>query len=125
MVLLKRAEELSREAAALFLAMKRPDTPFAAKLAAALAVGYALSPIDLVPDFIPVLGYLDDLLLLPAMVALAVRLVPAGVMEQCRMQAAGLWQDGKPKRWIYALPIAILWTAVLLFVIWRIGVALR
>ena len=62
MTLRERAKTLKNETAALFIALRRADTPFAAKLAAGLAVGYALSPIDLVPDFIPVLGYLDDVI---------------------------------------------------------------
>jgi len=75
-----------------------------------------LSPIDLIPDFIPVLGYLDDVILLPALVALTIRLIPPSVLTQCREEAVELWADGKPKRWYYAIPIVLLWL-VLLYVI--------
>lgn len=109
MTLRERARQLKTDIPAVFLAMKQPDTPLLAKLVAALTVAYALSPIDLIPDFIPVLGLLDDLLLLPGMVALVVRLIPPEVLARCRAEAQGLWPEGKPKRWYYALPIAALW----------------
>ena len=73
MTLKERAKKLKTDVPAVFLALKQPETPWYAKVMAALTVAYALSPIDLVPDFIPVLGYLDDLLLLPAMIALSVK----------------------------------------------------
>ena len=87
MTLKERAKQLKTDIPAVFLALKKRETPWTAKLLAALTIGYALSPIDLIPDFIPVLGYLDDLIILPAMVALTVRLIPAAVMEDCRAQA--------------------------------------
>ena len=93
------------------------ETPWGAKVLAALTVGYALSPIDLIPDFIPVLGYLDDLIILPAMVALTVRLIPADVMAACRAEAEGMWQNGKPKRWYYALPIVFVWLLVVFLIV--------
>ena len=111
-----RAKQLKTDIPAVFLALKKRETPWTAKLLAALTVGYALSPIDLIPDFIPVLGYLDDLIILPAMVALTVRLIPAEVMAGCRAEAEGLWKDGKPKRWYYAIPIVLVW----LLVVWLI-----
>ncbi len=116
-----RARARSWKAAlpAVFLAMKDPETPLPAKALAALAVGYALSPIDLIPDVIPVLGYLDDLLLLPLLIALAVRLIPPPVWERSQAAARGLWAQGRPKRWLFALPIIALW-GILLALIWRI-----
>ena len=101
---------------AIFLALKDNETPIAAKLVAAVTVVYALSSIDLIPDFIPVLGYLDDVILLPALVALTVRLIPKETMEKNRKLAEGLWKNGKPKKWYYAIPIVLLW----MFVIWLI-----
>ena len=112
MSLKDRAKQLKTDIPAVFLALKRKETPWGAKVLAALTVGYALSPIDLIPDFIPVLGYLDDLIILPAMVALTVRLIPADVMAACRAEAEGMWQNGKPKRWYYALPIIFVWLLV-------------
>lgn len=113
MNLKQRAQTLKIYLPALFLAMKRKDTPLLAKVVAGLAVGYALSPIDLIPDFVPVLGFLDDLILLPLLVALAIRLIPAQVLEACKNEAEGLWADGKPKKWYLALPIVLVWLLVL------------
>ncbi len=112
-----RARKLKTDIPAVFLAMKQKETPAVAKFVAALTVLYALSPVDLIPDFIPVLGYLDDIILLPALAALTMRLIPSGVMEDCRKQAEGLWAGGRPKRWYYALPIVLIWLLVALFII--------
>jgi len=111
-----RAKQLKTDLPAVFLALKRKETPWTAKALAALTIGYALSPIDLIPDFIPVLGYLDDLILLPALVALTIRLIPAEVLASCRAEAEGLWKDGKPKRWYYAIPIVLFWLAILFLI---------
>lgn len=116
MNLKERAKKLKTDIPAIFLALKDKETPIAAKLVAAVTVAYALSPIDLIPDFIPVLGYLDDVILLPALVALTVRLIPRETMEKNRKLAEGLWKNGKPKKWYYAIPIVLLW----LIVIWLI-----
>lgn len=125
MTLKERAQKLKTDIPAMFLALKKKETPVMAKVLAALTVAYALSPIDLIPDFIPVLGYLDDLIILPALVALTIRLVPPEVMETCRMEAATLWQDGKPKRWYYAIPIVLLWLLIVFIVVRAVVVAHR
>ncbi len=106
------AKKLKQDIPAVFIALKKQQTPLAANQVAALTVGDALSPIDLVPDFIPVLGYLDDLLILPGLVALTLRLIPPEVLSQCRKEAESLWQDGRPRRWWYAVPIVLFWVAV-------------
>ncbi len=116
MTLKERAKQLKTDIPALFLALSDKRTPFWAKALAVLTVGYALSPIDLVPDFIPVLGYLDDLIILPALAAAAIKLVPADVMAECRERSKGMWENGKPKRWYYAIPIVLVW----LLIIWLI-----
>lgn len=113
MKLKERAKKLKSDIPALFLALKDEDTPAAAKILAAVTVGYALSPVDLIPDFIPVLGYLDDLILLPALIAMTVKLIPTEILEKCRKQSEGMWQDGKPKRWYYAIPIVIFWVIII------------
>ena len=112
MDLKERARRLKREIPALFLALKRTDTPLPAKVFAAVTVCCALSPVDLVPDFIPVLGWLDDVLLLPLLAALTIRFIPPDVLEECRRQAEGMWADGRPRRWYYALPVLLFWGAV-------------
>ena len=109
MNLKERAQKLKTDIPAVFLALKHPRTPWYAKLLAAITVAYALSPIDLVPDFVPVLGYLDDVLLLPVMVAITVKLIPKNIFAQCQTQAQSLWAEGKPKRWYYAIPIVLIW----------------
>jgi uncharacterized membrane protein YkvA (DUF1232 family) len=117
MTLKERAKQLKTDIPAVFLALKKRETPWTAKLLAALTVGYALSPIDLIPDFIPVLGYLDDLIILPAMVALTVRLIPADVMAACRAEAEDMWKKGKPKRWYFAIPIVLVWLLVVYLIV--------
>lgn len=112
----ERAKQLKTDIPAVFLCLKSKETPLAAKLLAGITVIYALSPIDLIPDFIPVLGYLDDIIILPTFIALTIRLIPKDVFDQFRKEAEGMWQNGKPKKWYYAIPIAMIW----LFVIWLI-----
>ena len=116
----ERAQQLKKDIPAVFLAWKDKETPLLAKVVAGVAVVYALSPIDLIPDFIPVLGYLDDVLLLPALVALSIKLLPPAVWERCRAQAERLWEDGKPKKWYYAVPIVLVWLLLLWWIARRI-----
>ena len=112
-----RAKQLKADIPALFLALKDKDTPILAKMFAGLTVVYALSPIDLIPDFIPILGYLDDVLLLPFLVALTIKLIPREILEEKRRQAEGLWKDGKPKKWYYAIPIIMIWAVIVIGII--------
>lgn len=102
---------------ALFLALKDKDTPIAAKFLAGITVAYALSPIDLVPDFIPVLGYLDDIILLPALVAVTIKFIPEDVLERNRKLADNLWENGKPKKWYYGIPIVCFWILIMLLIV--------
>ncbi|WP_394886626.1 YkvA family protein [Mesorhizobium sp. AaZ16] len=101
------AKGVRRDAVAIFLAARDPRTPWYAKALAALVAAYALSPIDLIPDFIPVLGYLDDLLIVPAGIWIAVRLVPAGLMEEFRATAARL--ETQPRSRAGALLVVAAW----------------
>ncbi|WP_419025429.1 YkvA family protein [Emergencia sp.] len=117
MNLKENAKKLKQDIPTVFLALKDKDTPVAAKVVAAVTVAYALSPIDLIPDFIPVLGYLDDLVLLPALTALTIKLIPRQVWEQNRKCAENMWADGKPKKWYYAIPILIIWLLLLCLII--------
>lgn len=113
----QKANYLKETIPALFLALKRADTSILAKVLAGITVAYALSPIDLVPDFIPVLGYLDDLIILPLLAALTIKCIPDEIMETCRAEARDMWKDGKPKKWYYALPIIIFWGVVVYLVV--------
>ena len=117
MDLKERAKKLKADVPAVCLVLKDRDTPVLAKVLAGLTAAYALSPVDLIPDFIPVLGYLDDVILLPALIALTIRAVPKEVWERNRRAAEGMWEDGKPKKWYYAVPIVLIWLAVLWFII--------
>jgi uncharacterized membrane protein YkvA (DUF1232 family) len=96
----ERARLLKGEVFALYLAYRDPRVPWHARLAIACVVGYALSPIDLIPDFIPVLGYLDDLVLLPLGVALALKLVPPDVLDECRARAQTAMTEDRRSNWI-------------------------
>lgn len=114
------ARHIKRDAVMLWFARQHPDTPLLAKIVCVLAVLYALSPIDLVPDFIPILGYIDDALLLPAMIWLAVRLLPPHVLVLCRKQAHD-WmtaQGVKPKSYAGAVMVIAMW-CVFAYLCWR------
>lgn len=119
MTLKERAASLKKDIPAVFLALKAKETPILAKIMAFLTVAYALSPVDLVPDFIPVLGYLDDVLILPTLVVLTVKLIPKDIFERYRQEAEGIWKDGKPKKWYYSAPVVLLWVLI----IWMIAEA--
>lgn len=125
MNLKQRAKLLKKDMPAIFLALRHRDTPLAAKILAAITVAYALSPVDLVPDFIPVLGYLDDVILLPALIAIIIRLIPPDVMEECRRESENMWENGKPKKWYYAIPIVALWIIIILLIIKAIFIKKR
>ena len=112
-----RAKKLKTDIPALFLALKDKDTPILAKIFAGITVVYALSPVDLVPDFIPVLGYLDDVILLPMLVALTIRFIPKDVLERNRKQGEGMWRDGKPKKWYCAIPIVLIWILIIALIL--------
>ncbi len=101
---------------ALYLAYRHPDVPWYAKLVVACVVAYAFSPIDLIPDFIPILGYLDDLLLLPAGIMLALRLIPPEVLAECRHAAQKRMQAERPTSRIAAVVIMVIWLTPLLLV---------
>jgi uncharacterized membrane protein YkvA (DUF1232 family) len=102
------AKGLKREVHALCLCSRHPKTPLYAKLFALLIVGYALSPIDLIPDFIPVLGYVDDLVLIPFGVILLIRLMPEDVLEECRRRARSA-PVGKSMGWAGAVVVVCVW----------------
>jgi len=104
------AQRLKTEALTLWFAARHPDTPWTARALAAFAAAYAFSPIDLIPDFIPVLGYLDDAILLPLLLALAIRLVPQAVWEECRRQAHEA--AGRPTSRTAAVVVVSIWIAL-------------
>lgn len=111
-----RAREIERDVVALWFAARDSRTPVAAKLVAATAAAYALSPIDLVPDFIPIIGYLDDLILLPLGIALAVRLIPDRLMAEFRRDAVQQLQ--RPRSAAGAAIVIVVWIAVAALLAW-------
>ncbi len=113
-----KAKELKREAYALYLCSRHPRTPLHAKLFALFIVGYAMSPIDLIPDFIPVIGYIDDLVLIPLGIALLIKMMPKDVLEECRVGARSLQTD-KPVGWIGATIVICIWV-VAIYVTYRL-----
>lgn len=108
----QRARNLKAETFALYLTAGDPRTPWYAKLFVAAIVAYALSPIDLIPDFVPILGYLDDLILVPFGIALAIRLIPGPVLDDCRRRAQESLRDGRPTSRTAAVVIIVIWLAL-------------
>ena len=111
---LKRwARELKAQLVTLWFCRSHPDTPLVAKISAAFVLAYAFSPIDLIPDFIPILGYLDDLIIVPAGIYLTLRLIPEPVKAQSRLKAeAWMAQDqARPKSYFAAAVIVLVWLA--------------
>jgi uncharacterized membrane protein YkvA (DUF1232 family) len=106
-----RVGQLKRETYTLYLAYRDPRTPWYAKVLGALVVGYAFSPIDLIPDAIPILGYLDDLLLVPLGIFFTLKMIPPVVLDECRQEAGQVMQQGKPTNWAAAGAIVLIWLA--------------
>jgi len=108
------AKRIKRDGVTLWFAAKNPRTPWYAKALGVLVVAYALSPIDLIPDFVPVLGYVDDVLLLPGLIWLAIKLLPPDVLAECRGQADE-WMEtkgAKPSSRAGAVIVVVLWFAI-------------
>ncbi len=103
------ARRIKRDTYALYLAVRDPRTPWYAKVFAACVVAYAFSPIDLIPDFIPVLGYLDDVIIVPLGIVLALRMVPPEVMAACRAEAEANRPSSKPRNYAGAAVVVALW----------------
>jgi uncharacterized membrane protein YkvA (DUF1232 family) len=110
---LKRwAGRLKTEVYALYLAYRDPRVPLYARIFAACVVGYAFSPIDLIPDPIPILGYLDDLVLIPLGVALAIKMIPDPVLVECREKARRTANNEKPTSRVAAAVIVVVWLSL-------------
>lgn len=105
----EKARALRRETFALYLACRDPRVPWYGRVLAICVVGYAFSPIDLIPDPVPILGYLDDLVLIPLGIAVVLKTIPPEVMAECRQKAVIAMAGGKPKNWIAAGIIVLAW----------------
>jgi len=117
----RRARQLKTETYALYLAYQDPRVPWYARVFIAGVVAYAFSPIDLIPDFIPVLGYLDDVVLVPLGIALALKMIPAEVMAESRVRAQERMTAGKPVNWVAAGVIAAIWLLAIGLTLWLIA----
>src|SRR4249919_2915474 len=116
--LAQRERSIRRDVLAIYLAARDPRTPWYAKALALCVAAYALSPIDLIPDFVPVLGYLDDIVIVPAGILLTVRLIPDGLMDEFRAEAAR--REGRPTSRVAAAAIVLLWIGALALTVWWI-----
>jgi uncharacterized membrane protein YkvA (DUF1232 family) len=115
----QHARLLKADTLALYFAARHPATPWSARLLVAAIIAYALSPIDLIPDFIPILGFLDDLILIPLGIALAIRLIPDAVLAECRARASKLAGTGKRVSYVAAIVVVVLWLILSsLFTMW-------
>lgn len=112
------AKQLKRKVFVLYYAYQDKRTPWYAKVFAVCVVAYAFSPIDLIPDFIPILGYLDDVILIPLGVALALKMIPAAVIQACTVKAEARLQAGKLKNWLVGSLIILVWIAFLIWILW-------
>lgn len=110
------ARGIKLDVVALWVAARDPRVPWYAKLAAGAVAAYALSPIDLIPDFIPVLGYLDDIIIVPLGILLAVKLIPAPLMDEFRQEA--IRREARPKSYVGLAIIAAIWIAAVIGLVW-------
>jgi uncharacterized membrane protein YkvA (DUF1232 family) len=115
----QRVRQLKKETYAIYLACKDPRVPWYARVFAGFVVAYALSPIDLIPDAIPILGYLDDLILVPLGITLVLKMIPPDVLAECHEQAEAAMSDSKLTNWIAAVVIVTIWLLLgILTVVW-------
>lgn len=123
----ERARRLKKEVITLYFAYRHPDLPLLPRILLAVALGYAMSPIDLIPDFIPVLGYLDDLVILPALISLAIKSIPESIIAEARARAEHERPELKKNR-VFAAVFIILWvviTASIILTIVKTVIAMR
>ena len=114
------ARALETETYALALAARDPRVPWYARAFMALVVAYAFSPLDLIPDFVPILGYLDDLVLVPLGIWLALKMVPAPIMTECRARAAEATASGRPTSRVAAIIVVAIWVTLALLAGWLV-----
>ncbi|MBU1020252.1 MAG: DUF1232 domain-containing protein [Firmicutes bacterium] len=112
-----KMKEISMKITQVYVSIKSNKTPWYAKTIGVVAVIYALSPIDLIPDFIPIIGYLDDLIILPLLITLTIKLIPKQLWKEYEEEAKYIWEDGKPVKWYYALPVISIWLIVVALIV--------
>lgn len=122
----QQARKLKKETYAIYLACKDPRVPWYARLLAGCVVAYAFSPIDLIPDFIPIIGYLDDLIIVPLLILLVLKMIPPAVLNECREKAEAAISQEKPTSKIAAVIIVSIWiVSGILIIIWMARILKR
>jgi uncharacterized membrane protein YkvA (DUF1232 family) len=114
------AKNLKRQIFILYFAYRDERVPWYVKLFTACIVAYAFSPIDLIPDFIPILGYLDDVIILPLGIMFALKMIPKDVISDCEVKANEMMKNGKPKNWIVGSLIIFIWSVLVLWIILKV-----
>ena len=117
MSLKENAKSIKGNIPAVFLTLKDSRTPITAKIFASITIAYAFSPIDLIPDFIPVLGYIDDVILLPLLISLTIYFIPKDIWKDNCIKTLTINMNSKTKKWYYSIPIILIWTAITVSVI--------
>ncbi|MEC0300873.1 YkvA family protein [Peribacillus frigoritolerans] len=112
------ARSLKRQIFTLYFACKDERVPWHAKVFTACVVAYAFSPIDIIPDFIPILGYLDDVILVPLGVMIALKMIPKNVLADCEVKAEEMMKNGKPKNWIVGSLIVMIWVLIIIWLLY-------
>lgn len=121
----RRVRQLKKETYAIYIACKDPRVPWYARVFAGFVVAYALSPIDLIPDVIPILGYVDDLVLVPLGIILVIKMIPPTVLTECREKVEATMNEVKPTSWIAAVVIVVIWLLLGFFVVAWVGRSLQ
>ncbi|HEY4786259.1 MAG TPA: DUF1232 domain-containing protein [Bacteroidales bacterium] len=116
----QKVKLLKSESYTLAFASKDDRTPWYAKLMIVITLGYFFSPVDLIPDFVPVLGYLDDLIILPLLIIISIKLIPKEILTECREKARQHIQNQRKSAWWLAIPVILFWLTIVLLVLWRI-----
>ena len=114
------AKNLKRQLFILYFAYRDERIPWYVKLFTACIVAYAFSPIDLIPDFIPILGYLDDVIILPLGIMFALKMIPKDVISDCEVKANEMMKNGKPKNWIVGSLIIFIWSVIILWILLKV-----
>jgi uncharacterized membrane protein YkvA (DUF1232 family) len=121
----RRVRQLKKETYAIYIACKDPRVPWYTRVLAGFVVAYALSPIDLIPDVIPILGYVDDLVLVPLGIILVLKMIPPTVFTECHEQAEAAMNEAKPTSWVAAVVIVVIWLLLGFFTVAWVGRSLR
>jgi len=121
----QQVQKLKKETYAIYIACKDSRVPWYARVFAGIIVAYAFSPIDFIPDFIPILGYLDDLVLVPLGIILVLKMIPPAVLEECRQKAEAAMGEGKPTNWVAAGVIVAIWLLLGILAVLGVGRILK